>query len=67
MRQPIPIAAARRIARAYGYDQIVIYGRRVGEAPDGGEHLTTYGTTPEHCSVAARMSEVLQKFMGWKL
>lgn len=65
-RVPIPISVAKRIAEKYGYDQVVIYGRRVGEAPDGGEHITTYGRTKEHCSVAALMSEALQKFMGWK-
>lgn len=65
-RKPIPIAEAKKIAEAYGYDQIVIYARRVADAPEGGEHLTTYGRTPQHCSVAARMSEVLQRFMGWK-
>ena len=62
----IPIAAARRIAEAYGYDQVVIYARKVGSAPDPcGEHLTTYGVNKEHCSVAARMADVLKKFMGW--
>lgn len=61
--KPIPIAAARRIAEDYGYEQVVIYARLTG-AP-GGEHLTTYGTTPVHCRVAADMAAVLKRFMGW--
>lgn len=65
--KPIPIKAAREIAEAYGYDQVVIYARKVGDDPaPHGEHLTTYGRTPEHCAVAARISETLQRFMGWK-
>jgi hypothetical protein len=36
---PIPISAAKAIAIKYGYDQIVIIARAVGE----GEHVTTYG------------------------
>ena len=65
--KPIPIAAAKRIAKDYGYDQVVIYGRRVGDNPDPhGEHITTYGVTKVHCAVAAKMAAVLKKFMGWK-
>lgn len=64
--KPIPISAAAKIAKEYGYDQVVIYARRVGENPDPhGEHMTTYGRTKVHCDVAARMGVVLQKFMGW--
>lgn len=59
--KPIPIAAAKRIAADYGYDQVVVYARKVGE----GEHLTTYGTTKVHCEIAAKMADVLKKFMGW--
>lgn len=63
----IPIAAAKRIAEEYGYDQVVIYARKVGDDPDPhGEHLTTYGATKVHCAVAAKISERLQQFMGWK-
>jgi hypothetical protein len=61
--RPIPISAAKRIAEEYGYDQVVVYARRVGA--DGGEHLTTYGKTKQHCSVAARMADTLKHFMGW--
>jgi len=62
----IPIDAAKHIAERYGYDQVVIYARRVGEAPQPcGEHMTTYGTNEAHCEVAARMAATLQRFMGW--
>lgn len=63
---PIPISAAEKIAKDYGYDQVVIYARKVDEpAIKGGEHMTTYGRTKAHCRVAAQMGAVLQKFMGW--
>lgn len=62
----IPIAAAKRIAEEFGYDQVIIYARRVGEDPaPHGEHLTTYGRTPALCDAAGRMSATLQEFMGW--
>lgn len=60
---PIPISVAERVAKNYGYEQVVIYARKTGE--DGGEHMTTYGINKEHCSIAARMGDVLKKFMGW--
>jgi uncharacterized protein (DUF2126 family) len=62
--QPIPIAVAKGIAHDYGYDQIVIIGRKTG---DGGcEHVTTYGANKEHCSIAARMGDFLKyTIMGW--
>jgi len=52
----IPISAAKWIAEQYGYDQIVVIGRKVGE----GEHCTTYGATKAHCDVAARMGNFLK-------
>lgn len=64
----IPIKAAERIAKEYGYDQVVIYARKVGEDPEPhGEHMTTYGINKVHCDVAAQMGKVLQNFMGWKV
>jgi hypothetical protein len=59
----IPISAAERIAKEYGYDQVYIIGRKVGEG--GREHLTTYGITREHCGVAARAATGLKRYMGW--
>lgn len=61
--KPIPVSAAKRIAADFGYNQVVVFGRRVGQVPEPhGEHLTTYGANPEHCAIAARMGEVLSKF-----
>lgn len=59
----IPIAAAERIAKDYGYDQVVIIARKVGD--DGIEHVTTYGVNKAHCDSAAKQGEALKRFMGW--
>jgi hypothetical protein len=64
MAKCIPITAAKGIAEDYGYDQVVVYARKVGK--NGTEHMTTYGTTKQHCDIAARMAQALQVFMGWK-
>jgi len=62
----IPIHAAKDIADRYGYDQIIIIGRKVGPQNVGGEHCTTYGVNKEHCEVAARIGNFLKyKIMGW--
>ena len=62
--KPIPVEAAERIAKTYGYDQVVVVARRVGVS--GGEHVTTYGRDPENCAVAARVGRFLKyKVMGW--
>ncbi len=64
LMKAIPISAARRIAEEYGYDQVVVYARRVGESPaPRGEHLTTYGVDPTHCGVAARIGRKLQEMI----
>jgi hypothetical protein len=65
--KPIPIKAGQEIAEKYGYDQVIILGRRVGEAPCG-EHLTTYGVSKAHCEVAAKVGNFLKyKVMGWQI
>lgn len=64
VKRPIPISVAEHVAKSYGYEQVVIYARKTGD-DGGGEHMTTYGINKEHCSVAARMGDVLKKFMGW--
>lgn len=63
----IPISAAKRIAKEYGYDQVIIYARKVGEEPDPhGEHMTTYGVDRKHCAAAAKIGDWLKyKVMGW--
>lgn len=65
--KPIPISAAERIAKEFGYDQVIIVARKVGDAPDPhGEHVTTYGVNAEHCAVAASAGDFLKyKVMGW--
>lgn len=65
---PIPISAAKHIAKEYGYDQVIIYARKVGESPDPhGEHMTTYGVDKVHCDVAARIGDFVKyKIMGWE-
>lgn len=58
----IPIAAGKKIADAYGYDQVVIVARKVG----GVEHVTTYGVDKAHCDVAARMGNFFKyNLMHW--
>lgn len=62
--KPIPIAAAKHVAEQYGYDQIVIIGRKVGES--GGEYCTTYGVDKANCDVATRIGNFFKhKLMGW--
>lgn len=65
--KPIPIRAAEKVAKDYGYDQVIIFARRVGDAPDPhGEHVTTYGRNTVHCEVAARVGNFLKhKLLGW--
>jgi hypothetical protein len=59
----IPILAAKHIADTYGYDQIVIIGRKVGD----GEHVTTYGVDKVNCKVAADIGDFLKyKVMKWE-
>jgi len=63
-KQRIPIAAAQRIAEQYGYDQVVIIARAVGD--DDGEHVTTYGVDKANCNVAAQIGDFIKhKIMMW--
>lgn len=58
--QRIPIAAARRIAEAYGQQQVILV------TWDGGTtHVVTYGTTLEHCRQAAQGGNVVKRALGW--
>ena len=60
----IPIKAAEKIAKDYGYDQVIIVARKTGD--DGGEHMTTYGINKEHCKIAGDCGKFLQtEIMGW--
>lgn len=61
----IPVKAGEEIAKKYGYDQVVIIARKVGE--DGIESVTTYGKNKEHCEVAARIGDYLKyEIMKWE-
>lgn len=64
----IPIVAAKLIAKKYGYDQVIIYARKVGEKPDPHrEHLTTYGINKVHCGIAARIGSYLKReILKWE-
>jgi hypothetical protein len=62
--KPIPISAAERIAKEFGYHQVVIIARSVGAG--GFEHVTTYGIDKANCQVAAQIGDFLKfKVMGW--
>lgn len=66
-KKRIPISAAALIAREYGYDQVVIYARAVGEGAEGGEHLTSYGVNRAHCRSAALQVEAMKRMFGWEI
>lgn len=62
--KPIPIREGMNLSDKYGYDQIVIIGRKTGE--NGGEHVTTYGVDVINCKIAAQIGEFLKtRIMGW--
>jgi hypothetical protein len=63
----IPISAAAHIAETYGYDQVIIIARKVGDDPaPHGEHCTTYGVDMANCRAAALIGDFLKyKVMGW--
>lgn len=69
MTSPIPISAAKEIATQFGYDQVIIYARVVGESRNGiAEHMTTYGKDKANCDAAAKIGNFLKyKIMGWLL
>ncbi len=65
MSKSIPISAAREIAHLYACDQVIIIARKTGE--QGMEHVTTYGKTKQHCSIAASIGDFLKhEIMHWK-
>ena len=64
MTQPIPVTDAELIAKARGYDQVIIVARKVGSL--GGEWLTTYGVDPENSQAAAHIGLYFKhRLMGW--
>ena len=61
----IPISAAKHVAEKYGYEQVIIIARHIGDG--GGEHCTTYGVDRANCDVAGRIGKyITSKIMGWK-
>ncbi len=63
--RPIPISAVKQIADEFGYDQVVVIARKVGQG--GGERVTTYGASPAHCEVAKGIGDFIRyKIMGWE-
>ena len=60
----LPIKEARNIAQDYGWDQVIIVARRVGDA--GYEHVVTYGKDKANCEAAARAGQALKHhLMRW--
>lgn len=57
----IPPAAARRIAQAYGYDQVIVLGRRLNEPGEAGEHVTAWGPNESATRDAARLGELARR------
>ena len=66
-RLPIPIRSAESIGRRFGYDQVVVFGRRVSDDPKlAGEHMTTWGRNRDHCQVAKHIGNTLKDdVMKW--
>ena len=65
---PIPVASAEKIAKQFGYDQVIIIARKVGSGDEQhGEHCTTYGVDDAHCDAAARIGDFFKyKLMRWE-
>ena len=60
----IPISAAKKIAKDFDYDQVIIIARKVGEG--GNEHVTTYGVDKANCQVAAHLGNFIKReVMKW--
>jgi hypothetical protein len=57
----IPPAAARRIAQAYGYDQVIVLGRRLDSSGEQGEHVTAWGPNEAATRDAARLGELARR------
>ncbi len=63
----IPISAAKKIAKDYGYEQIVIIGRKTGPNGNGLESVATYGVNKAHCGVAANIGNYIKyEIMKWE-
>ena len=41
--KPIPVSAAKHIAKAYNYDQVIVYARRTADNGQSIGNIATYG------------------------
>ena len=54
----VPVEAAKRIAKKYNYDQVIILCRRPGT--EGTGWITTYGVNKDHCNAAANIGNAMR-------
>jgi hypothetical protein len=62
MYKRIPITAAKRIAKDYDKDQVIIV---TWDKKHGRTHVTTYGKSTEECRQAADGGNLVKKALGW--
>lgn len=62
MNQEIPIAAAKVIAKKYGYTQVIIHAF---DSETGTQHVTTYGKNLKECEQAAEGGNQIKRLCGW--
>lgn len=62
MYKPIPISAARQIAKKYDKNQVIIV---TWDAEHGQTHITTYGIDKEQCRQAAMGGKAVSKALGF--
>ncbi len=60
--KPIPISAAREIAKKYAKEQVVVV---TWDEVHKMTHVTTYGTTVAACEAAAKGGNLVKKALGW--
>lgn len=65
---PIPDKAARHIAKTYGYEQVIVIGRKIGTSPEnpGGEFVTYYGDTETNKHAVSFIADIIKtRVLGW--
>lgn len=64
MKGIIPIEAVENLGVVFGFDQVIVLARRVGD--EGTEQLVTWGDSLEHKHAAARIGDRLTtEVFGW--
>jgi len=58
----IPIVTARRIAKQYNKNQVIIV---TWDSLHSKTHVTTYGKTLKECEEAAKSGNLIKKALGW--